>query len=68
MFFVTLNTVVIILDREVWIPPTILHEAWKDKKAPHERESERTSGEEIFTLRMLRSIIAGSSQIDSARG
>jgi hypothetical protein len=27
----------------------------------------RASGEEIFTLRILRSIIAGSSQIDSAK-
>jgi hypothetical protein len=31
-------------------------------------EPGRTSGEEIFTLRILRSITAGSSQIDSAIG
>lgn len=41
MFFVTLNAVVIILDREVWIPRTILHEAWKDQESTT-REGVRT--------------------------
>jgi len=70
IFLVALYTVVVILHREVWIPRTILHKAWKDQTSrPDERERpERTSGEEIFTLRILRSIIAGSSQIDSASG
>lgn len=39
-----------------------------DEGTREESGTERASGEEIFTLRILRSITAGSSHIDSARG
>jgi hypothetical protein len=61
---------VIVLHRKVWIPTTILiyEIRWgQTKVSGREREMERASGEEIFTLRILRSITAWSSQIDSAR-
>ena len=60
--------VVVVLHRQVWIPATILIHDINGKCKEEKTERGRASGEDIFTLRILRSIIAGSSQIDSAMG
>jgi hypothetical protein len=61
-------TVVVVLYRQVWIPATVLIHGINGGCKEEKTERGRASGEEIFTLRILRSIIAGSSQIDSAKG
>jgi hypothetical protein len=68
MFFMVPYTAVVVLHRQVWIPATVLIHDINGECKEEKMERGRASGEEIFTLRILRSITAGSSQIDSAKG
>jgi hypothetical protein len=68
MFFMVPYTAVIVLHGQVWIPATVLIRDINGECKEEKMERGRASGEDIFTLRILRSIIAGSSQIDSAKG
>lgn len=61
-------TAVVVLHRQVGIPATVLIHGINGECKEDKAERGRASGEEIFTLRILRSITAGSSQIDSAKG
>jgi hypothetical protein len=64
--FVILDTPVVILHGLVWIPASVLR-AVSTARPKKDMVAARTSGEDILTLRILRSMMAGSSHIDSTR-